>query len=386
MTDIRIPLSIPFLGDDDRKHVLDAIDTGWVSSAGPDIARFEDRLAEICGARRVVATASGTAAIHLALLACGVEPGDLVIAPPLTFIGTINPIRYCGADVVFIDVRASDGTLDPDLLNDYLRRGTETANGVLVDARSRRRLRAVLPVHLFGAAAELDALIDLARDHGLQLVEDAAESLGTTYKGRPVGAIGDVGCLSFNGNKIVTTGGGGAVVTNDDRIAEQARYLGTQARDDPSEYVHRAIGFNYRLTNLQAALGIGQLSSISERLSRKRAFAARYRNRLAGLPLRFLDPQPSVSSNYWLNAVILDAPEKRPALLRHLRDDGIEARAFFVPVDRQAPYAESLKWGQTAVADHLYDAGVNLPSSVGLSDADISVVCDSVQRFFEARA
>ena len=225
----------------------------------------------------------------------------------------------------------------------------------------------------------------LAADAGLVVVEDAAESLGSTLGGRACGSFGLVGCLSFNGNKIITTGGGGMVVTSDERIATRGRHLSTQARIDQTEYRHDAVGFNYRLTNLQAALGLGQLDTFPRRLERKRAMAALYRQRLAGLPLRFLEPSAESRSNYWLTAIVLEDPSKRVPLLGALDAAGIEARSFFVPLHHQPPYAGMAKWGSLNVADALYAGGVNLPSSVGSSDDDISRVCEVVAGFLAPR-
>jgi len=229
------------------------------------------------------------------LVLAGVRPGDGVIVPPLTFIGTSNPILYCGAKPILLDVRESDGTLDPEALATYLRDGTSRSNGVLRDRATGATLRAILPVHLYGAPAEMARISALAGEAGLAVVEDAAESLGSVLDGRACGSFGLIGCLSFNGNKIITTGGGGMIVTSDEQLARRGRHLSTQARIDLTEYRHDEVGYNYRLTNIQAALGLGQLDTFPQRLERKRAMAALYRQRLAGLPLRFLEPRAAVT-------------------------------------------------------------------------------------------
>lgn len=357
----RIPLSIPDIGERERRRVLEALDTGWVSSAGPMIAEFERELARITGARFAVATANGTVAIHLALVAAGVGPGDSVLVPDLTFVGTVNPIRYCGARPVLTEVDERDGTMSPEAVREHARRD--------------RTVRAVMPVHLYGAPADMTALRSIAAEHGLLLVEDAAEALGSTLDGRAAGTFGIVGCLSFNGNKIVTTGGGGALITDDAALASRARSLSTQSRSDDREYVHDAVGFNYRLTNIQAALGVAQLENFQERLERKRRFAALYRAELVGLPLRFLEPRDGSRSNYWLTAIVLDEPSARAPVLSGLDAAGIDARSFFVPVHRQAPYRDADRAGSLAVADALYERGINLPSSFTSDDDDIRYVC-----------
>lgn len=381
----RIPLSIPEIGSEERSRVLAALDSGWVSTGGPLIGELERAIAQLVGVPHAVAIASGTAAIHLGLLLAGVQQGDGVIVPPLTFIGTSNPILYCGATPILVDVRESDGTMDPDALAAYLRDGTTRSGDVLRDTATGATLRAILPVHLYGAPADMTRISALAHEAGLVVVEDAAESLGSTLGGHACGSFGLVGCLSFNGNKIITTGGGGMVVTSDESIAQRGRHLSTQARVDQIEYRHDAVGFNYRLTNLQAALGLGQLDTFAHRLERKRAMAALYRQRLAGLPLRFLEPSAESRSNYWLTAIVLEDPSKRVPLLGALDAAGIEARSFFVPLQHQLPYAGTAKWGSLAVSDALYEGGVNLPSSVGSSDEDIGRVCDVVAGSFATR-
>ncbi len=380
----RIPLSIPELGPEERARVLAALDSGWVSTGGPLVGELERGIAQLLNVPHAVAVASGTAAIHLGLVLAGVRSGDAVIVPPLTFIGTSNPILYCGGVPILVDVRESDGTLDPDALAAYLRDGTTRADGVLRDRTTGAPLRAILPVHLYGAPADLTRISALAADAGLAVVEDAAESLGSLLDGRACGSFGVVGCLSFNGNKIITTGGGGMIVTSDERLARRGRHLSTQARIDPIEYRHDDVGYNYRLTNIQAALGLGQLDTFPHRLERKRAMAARYRKRLTGMPLRFLEPSAGSRSNYWLTAIVLEDPTLRQPLLAALDGAGIESRSFFVPLQHQAPYSGMARWGSLARSDALYARGLNLPSSVGSIDEDIDRVCDVVTAFLAA--
>lgn len=381
----RIPLSVPVIGARDREYVLRALDTGWVSTAGPDVREFEAAIANIVGTRFAVSTASGTAAIHLGLLAAGVGSADLVIVPTLTFIGTVNPITFCGATPLFADVTAADGNVDAAAIREYLGTGTDRRGAETFDSASGRRIAAMLPVHLFGLAPDMTMLCALARDHGIRVVEDAAEAFGSRVDGRGAGAMGDVGCLSFNGNKIVTTGGGGMVVTDDEERARRARYLSTQARDDSEEFVHHGIGFNYRMTNLQAALGLAQITNLDERLARKRHYAELYRTHLAGLPLRFLESRPGSASNYWLTAIVLEDPAARPRLIRRLRDDGIEARSFFQPIHRQRPYRDAPCTSDMRVAEDLYARGVNLPSSVDLEEVDIERISAVVRQALTSR-
>lgn len=376
---VRIPLSVPWIGSDEERSVAEALAEGWVSTAGPYVGRFEAAIRDVVGAKHAVATVNGTAALHLACVLAELGPGDAVIVPPLTFIGSVNPIRYCGAVPIFSDVRAQDGNLDVAIVEEYLQRGTRRTAAAVIDKRSGARVRAIMAVHLFGAPANVERLRALASEYDITLLEDAAEALGSRYQGTHVGRFGTIGCLSFNGNKVVTTGGGGMVVTDDDTVAARARHLSTQARVDPSEYRHDQIGFNYRLTSLQAALGLAQIRSLDERLSRKRAFAAEYRKRLAGLPVRFLEPAGNTESNYWLTAVVFQDARTRDIVIERLRDDGIEARAFFVPLHELAPYRDALRTGPLVVAEGLHIGGVNLPSSPGMTVAEVSEVANVIR-------
>lgn len=368
----RVPLSIPDIGPRERARVLDALDTGWVSSAGPMIGEFEREIARITGARFAVATANGTAAIHLALVTVGIGPGDAVLVPDLTFIGTANPVRYCGARAILTEVRPEDGAMDPAAVRTYIAQDPT--------------VRALLPVHLYGAPADMRELSAIARERNILVIEDATEALGSTLGGRAAGTFGQLGCLSFNGNKIVTTGGGGMVITDDEALAMRAKSLSTQSRTDDREYVHDAVGYNYRLTNIQAALGVAQLENFEERLARKRHFAAMYRSELRGLPLRFLDPREDASANYWLTAVALDDPGARVGVLQGLAAAGIEARSFFRPLHRQQPYRHAEHAGLLTVADDLYARGMNLPSSVGSDEDDIRYVCATLRELLSERS
>jgi perosamine synthetase len=380
---VRIPLSVPYLGDDDRRAVVDALDSGWVSSAGPMLGRFEEAVAATVGVRRGVATNSGTAAIHLALLALGIGKGDLVIVTPLTFIATVNPIYYCGASPLFVDVDPSDGSLSVSRLREYLEAGTIRDGDVTKDRATGAPVRAILPVHLYGLPADMASICRIAQDFGIAVIEDATEALGSRLDGIAAGAFGKLSCLSFNGNKIITTGGGGMVLTNDDDLSDRCRYLGTQARDDPLEYLHHEVGYNYRLNNLQAALGLAQLSDLRRRLEHKRGLARQYRKLLVNAPLRFLEPRRGAEANHWLTAVVLDDASRRKSATTKLAEHGIEVRPFFAPVHHQRPYRKSRRWQGLKVADALYDAGLNLPSSISLTEADVAEVSTELQAALE---
>ena len=271
-----VPLSEPVLAGNEWKYVKECLDTGWVSSVGPVVDRFEREVAAYSGAAYGVAVVNGTAALHLALLAVGVRPGDEVLVSDLTFVAPVNAIRYCGAHPVFMDADPDSWQMDADKVERFLASECEHRNGDCVNRTSGRRVSAIVPVHILGMACEIDRIAAAGKAHGVRVVEDATEALGVRYDGRHVGTFGDVGAFSFNGNKIITTGGGGVVVTNDQACAERVRYLSTQAKDDPIEYVHRAVGYNYRLTNVLAAIGVAQMEQLDGFIRRKREIAMAY--------------------------------------------------------------------------------------------------------------
>lgn len=367
-----VPLSVPQFTGREWAYVKECLDTTLVSSVGPFVARFERTVADYLGARFAVATASGTAALHIALLVAGVRPDDEVLVPALTFIAPANAVRYAGAWPVFMDVDPDYWQLDPAKVRDFLRNDCRWQHGALVHRATSRRVRAILPVHLLGHPADMTPILELARDHGLVVIEDAAESLGTTYGGQRVGRLGDVGCLSFNGNKVVTAGGGGMLITDNPDWAARAKHLTTQAKADALEYIHDEVGFNYRLSNLQAAVGLAQMERLDEFLTAKRAIATRYRDRLGELGLQTMKEAPWAWSTFWLYTVLIR--ECRPGktsrdLLQHLHRSHILARPLWQPLHRCPAHAGSPAY-RVEVADRLYREAVSLPSSVGLTQEE----------------
>jgi perosamine synthetase len=359
----------PEFAGNEWAYVRDTIDTGWVSSSGSYVDRFEAMLAERIGVPRVVATTNGTAAVHLALLLAGVEPGDEVLTPALTFVATANAVVYCGAVPHFVDANEQTLGLDPERLAAHLERTGERVDGSLINRSTGRRIRAVLPMHTFGHPVDLDPLIDICERFGIALVEDATESVGSSYKGRPTGGIGRIGALSFNGNKTVTTGGGGAVVINDAQIGARAKHLSTQAKVPHRwEYIHDAIGFNYRMPNLNAALGCAQLEQLDGFVADKRRLAERYVDAFASVPgVRFFVEPPFARSNYWLNAIVLDQPDlaQRDAVLGATNDAGLMTRPVWRLMHRLPMYADAPR-DDLAVAEALEARLVNIPSSARL--------------------
>lgn len=384
-----IPLSVPHLAGNEWAYVKECLDTGWVSSAGPFVERFEQAVTKVTGAGHGVAVVNGTAALHVALLAAGVGSGDEVLVSTLTFVAPVNAVRYCGAHPVFMDADPQTWQMDPAKVAEFLEEECEQRSAGLVNRRTGRPIRALLPVHILGLAAEIDVFVDLARCYDLRLVEDAAEGLGVRVRGRHVGTFGDTGALSFNGNKIITAGGGGMVITADPARAERARYLTTQAKDDALEYVHNSVGYNYRLTNLQAALGAAQVEQLSGFIARKRAIAARYAEAFRHRPDIIPMPVPAahVEPTYWLYTVLLPEGttiEARQAVVAELHHRGIGARPLWHPVHTLPPYREDQAY-RVEHAPRLYTRAISLPSSVGLSGADQERVIAAVNEVLDAR-
>ena len=374
-----IPLSDPILGEPENRWLLKCMDSGYVSSVGPLVGEFERRFAEKVGARHAIATASGTAALHVSLRALGIGPGHSVIVPDLTFVASMNPVLYCGATPILLDVDRDTWCLDPRLLRETCR----------VLFRDRCDLKAIIPVHLYGCPCDLHAIREVAREFGLRVVEDATEALGTTWYGKAAGTWGDLGCFSFNGNKLITTGAGGMVVTDSPALAEKVRYLVNQARDSADTYLHGEMGFNYRLSNVAAAIGLAQLERFEQILDAKRAIAARYREAFHPLSPLQIHPEPAGSNNsFWLYSIVMNSPRLRDAWIRSMNSAGIMARRFFMPLHRQ-PYVHQPLWrrgrrgpeqGWMGQSDRLSACGINLPSSPGLTEQDQQIVIDHILR------
>ncbi len=375
----RLGLHEPLFEGNEWRYLKECVDTGWVSSAGAFVTRFEAMVAARAGTRHAVALVNGTAALHLALEAAGVRRGDEVLVPSLTFIATANAAAYLGARPRFVDSEEETLGMDPDVLEEYLKNGTTTRNGERIDKITRRRIGGCVPMHTLGHPAKIDRLCELARRYRIPVIEDAAESLGSTYQGKPMGSWGLAGVLSFNGNKILTTGGGGMVVTDDARLAARVRHLSTQAKSDPEAYRHDAVGYNYRLPNVNAALGLAQLERLDALLARKRTIAAWYREELRTVPDARLIWEPAgARSNFWLNTVRLPPARARRAL-RRLAEDGVEARPLWTPCHRQVIYRPVLTAGPLTTADRLWRQSVSLPSSASLTRADVRRVVRGLQ-------
>ena len=313
-----IPLSVPEIRGNEWRYVKDCLDTGWVSSVGSYVDRFEQMVAKEAGTKFAIATVNGTSALHIALLVAGVKPEDEVLVSTLTFIAPANAIRYAGAWPVFIDAEPDYWQMNPDHVVEFLEHGCRWSNGELRNLRTGRRVSAILPVHVLGHPVDLDPILAIAKKYGLKVIEDSTEGLGAAYKGRQLGSLGDIGCFSFNGNKIITTGGGGMLVTDNEEFARKAKYLTTQAKDDPIEYIHGEIGFNYRLTNLLAAVGCAQMELLDDYVSAKRKIATRYCNALQNVTgIAPMKSAPWSESTFWMYTILIDESEFRSGFPRN---------------------------------------------------------------------
>lgn len=377
-----IALFEPTLAGNEWKYLKECLDSGWVSSAGSFVRRFERELAAYTGSPHAVSTVNGTAGLHLALRVSGIQEGDEVLVPDLTFIAPVNAVRYCLAHPVFIDADPATWQIDTRKFEQFLSEECELREEGCYNRRTGRIVRAILPVHLLGLACSMDEIVSLAKKFRLAIIEDASEALGVRYRGRHVGTFGDAGVFSFNGNKIVTSGGGGMIVTGNSDFARRAHYLSSQAKDDDIEYIHNDIGYNYRLTNLQAAVGIAQLEQLDGFIARKRSIAALYETLLASIDGITLMPRPDhCEPTWWLYTVLLPAgttAAERTSVIRRLQESGIGARPFWHPVHSLPPYIDC----QAFRIEHsrsLYERGMSLPSSVRLTDSQIERTVDTLK-------
>ena len=369
----RVYLSPPDVGDEERRLVLEALDSGWIAPLGPHVDAFEADMARRVGVAHAVALSSGTAALHLALLLAGVGPADDVLVPTFTFVATANAASYLGARPVLVDCDPTTWQIAPDLVAEALSDG----------ARRGRLPKAVVTVDLYGQAADYERLVPVCEEYGVPLIEDAAEALGATYRHRAVGSFGDTAVFSFNGNKIITTSGGGMLVSRHAELAARARHLATQAREPVAHYEHVDLGFNYRMSNVLAALGVAQLRGLDRRLARRHAVNAAYRAALGDLPgVTFMPRARYGEPNDWLTCVLVDADgygATREDIRLALEEHDIESRPTWKPLHLQALFRDAPVLGG-AVAAGIFEKGLCLPSGSNLSDTDLERVVAIVSR------
>ena len=380
-----IPLSVPQFGAKETEYVMEAVNTGWVSTGGPHVTRFEEKLAAYMGAEGAVACQSGTAGLHMALLLSGITAADGVLVPTLTFIAAVNPVRYVGATPFFMDCDESL-CIDPVKTERFCRQECDFDGTVLTHRATGRPIRAVVAVHVFGNLADMDAILALAEEFHLMVIEDATEALGSRYAdGRYAGTLGDVGVYSFNGNKIITTGGGGMLVSRHPEWLRRARHLSTQAKSDDRYYTHDEVGYNYRMTNLQAALGLAQLERLEEFISIKHRNFTVYAKALSDLSgAALLEVRAGTRSNRWFYGLLCRDEAMRDGLMAYLAEKGIQSRPVWGLIHKQIPYTAEYAYDIERAEDYGRRV-LNLPCSVGLTEEEAAYVAQTVCQYVAER-
>jgi len=361
----KIHLDAPNVGELEKLYLNRAIDSGYISSVGPAVNEFEEKCADYLHLKRAVATNSGTSSIHIALYELGIGKGDEVIVPALTFVATVNPVRYVGADPVIVDVAAQTWNMDPEA----------------VEKAVTEKTKAIIAVHLYGNPCDMNEINRIAKKHNLYVIEDAAESLGARYGGRLTGALSDFGCFSFNGNKTMTTGGGGVIVGNEVERLEHIKYLINQARDDSEEISHSEIGFNYRMMNLQAALGLAQFERLQGFLEKKKAFNNIYKDEMKELKtIQFQEEYETAESSYWFTCIKTGSADTRHDLQERLKQRGVPTRRIFTPINEFPPYRDC-RFIDNGNAHSIFERGICLPGSTLNDIDDIKYVSETLKEF-----
>ncbi|TET39266.1 MAG: LegC family aminotransferase [Planctomycetota bacterium] len=382
-----IPLAVPYIHGNEWKYVKECLDTGWVSSVGQYVDKFESMLADYAGRKYAVATINGTAALHIALLVAGIRPDDEVLVSDLTFIAPVNAIRYVGAWPVFIDAEPDYWQMGPDSLRDFLENQCENRSGETVNKSTGRTVKAVMPVDILGHPVDHDRIAELAGRFNLPVIDDASESLGARYREKPVGLFGGIACLSFNGNKIITCGGGGAILTDNEAWAKKAGYLTTQAKDDPLEYIHREIGYNYRLSNVSAAIGCAQLEILNEHVSGKREIARKYDEAFRDVDgISIMKEADWAGSTFWMYTFLLESeePGKSPRnMIKRMNERGIQTRPLWQPIHLSPAHADLHNQTQCPIAESIWRKAVSIPCSIGLNSIDQIRVIEEIIAFME---
>ncbi len=371
----KIWLSPPHMGGRERELVKEAFDANWIAPVGPHISNFEQELSKLSQNFNIAALSSGTAAIHLALILAGVQKNDNVICSSFTFSASVNPIKYLGANPIFIDSDKESWNMCPELLTKAIKDGI----------KNNKKPKAIILVHLYGMPAKLDEIIAVANSFEIPLIEDAAEALGSKYKNQQLGTFADFGIYSFNGNKIITTSGGGALVCKNKKLIEKAKFLATQARDEAPHYEHSEVGYNYRMSNVCAAIGVGQLEVLTERVTRKREIFNFYKNELSMIKeITFLEELEPSFSNYWLTTILLDKNSTIDGeqLRLHLEKDNIESRPLWKPMHLQ-PVFKDCKSYVNGVSEDLFNRGLCLPSGTAMTTEDLKRIVKKVKELYE---
>ena len=376
-----IPLSVPNISGRELEYVKECLDTGWISTAGSFVDRFEHDFSNYLGLKESVSVVNGTAALHLSLQLLGVKDNDFVIMPNITFVASANAISYLGAKPILIDIDQHNWQMDLNLLDDFLQKDCEMAiSGELLHIETKRRISAVMIVHVQGNICDMDRLLSICHKYKLPVLEDAAEALGSKYKDNYAGTIGDIGCFSFNGNKIISTGGGGMIVSSDDKYIKKAKHLSTTAKTNSLTYFHDEVGYNYRLVNVLAAIGVAQLELLENFINKKINIASYYREVLDGIgDIQFQEIHADVVSNEWLFTIKTKSMEQ---LLAFLNDQGVMSRPFWVPMNQLPMYQDCLYINYDDVSARVHEKALSLPCSTNISQEEMTKVTNKVIKFF----
>lgn len=370
-------LSGPNIGGNEWKYVKDCLDTGWVSSVGAYVTKFEDMVAAFTGTKYAVATSNGTSAIHISLMLAGVERGDYVIAPNLTFVAPLNAITYTGATPILIDSEEDTWQMDTQLLADFFAQQTYLKDGSCYLTKDNKRIKAILPVHVLGNMCKMDVILQIAAQNHVVVVEDATEALGSYYQGKHSGSFGLFGTFSFNGNKIITTGGGGMIVTNDEKLAKAAKHITTQAKSDPFEYFHDQIGYNYRLVNVLAAMGVAQMEQLPGFIEKKKAVDAFYAKGLKGVgDISFQQPTSGADPNCWLFTIRTKSQAK---LLKALNENQLQSRPFWVPMNQLPMFSGLMYITKSDNVGRLYKECLSIPCSTDITTDELEKVVSLIK-------
>ena len=377
-----IPLSSPNLSGNELKYVTECIETNWVSSVGSYVDKFEKVFAEFVGTKYAVSVVNGSAALHISLMLAGVKQNDYVILPNITFIASANTTTYTGAKPLLMDVDIDTWQMDLDLLEKFFAEETEIINKECFYKKDNMRISAIMPVHVLGNIGDIERLVGIAESNFVKVVEDATEALGSFYKSKHAGTHGLFGCCSFNGNKIITTGGGGMIYTNDEVLAKKAKHITTQAKSDPFEYVHDEIGYNYRLVNVLAAIGVAQMEQLPGFIDRKLEVAKLYKRHLSELSQISFQKigTPDTKPNNWLFTV---KAENQKELMQFLLDHQIQVRPFWVPMNKLEMFKSAVYYNKNDVSNQVYQNCVSLPCSTHITDEEVNFICSKIKEFYK---
>ena len=378
-----IPLSAPNISGNEWKYVKDCLDTNWVSSVGKYVDLFEQKITEYTGAKYAVATSNGTAALHVSLLLSDVNENHLVIVPNITFIASVNSIRYTGASPIFIDVCPKTWQMDLDLLEDYLMNKTRQVDGVCLCHETNKPIKAIMPVHVLGNMGDIEKLCELAKKYNITVIEDSTEALGSHFKKKHAGTFGKFGCFSFNGNKILTTGGGGMIVTDDKALATKAKHITTQAKSDSFEYIHDEVGYNYRLVNVLAAIGVAQMEMLPSFIDKKHEVAEFYKDKLTKFGIQFPETIKEMFQNNWL--ITINVGEHKVKLIEHLTKLNIQVRPLWKPMNQLSMFKQCNYVNNDNISQALYESCISLPCSTNIKKTDLQDIIVAFEQYYNKR-